>query len=339
MEPKSLTTPPTFETVPSRDVSGWSELSAILHGDQSKRFITLVVGAGIHQVPKWTCPHSYSSAQALGSWERLLDAVLPSTAHSESPSLRWELGILDSDADDAAQKKESRHFAKLCATVTAAEAAVLALQDSYEPVQKVLSSSLADHVISLNFDLVAERLHCPDFDPTQNGHMGQPANGLLTHHYGVHGKRFWHPHGDRNTKDAGCLGIRRYAITQGKLEEARNNFKSREPKGNSDVGKPHDYKSMTPETWIDLLMTSHLIFLGTSLSFNEWDIWFALVNRWRNYAKPENKKYEPKTFVLTTGENHKHLPSQFLRLDAPRYEDGWKWLGDMLLHKSTDERR
>jgi hypothetical protein len=252
--------------------------------------------------------------------------------------LRWELGILDSDADDAAQKRETKHFTKLCATVTTAEAAVLELLDSYEPVQRVLSSSLAEHVISLNFDLVAERLHCPDFDPTRDSNLGQPANGLLTHYYSAHGKRFWHPHGDRNTKDAGCLGIRQYAISQAKLEDARKNFKDKESKLNRKDGRPRDYKSMTTETWIDLMMISHLVFLGTSLSFNEWDIWFALVNRWRNYAKPENKKYEPKTFVLTTGKHHKYLPSQFLRLNAPRYEDGWKWLGDML-HKSNDECR
>jgi hypothetical protein len=127
VEPKSPATRPTLETVPSRDVGVWANLSAILHGDQIERFCTLTVGVGVYQVPTWICPHKYSSAKGLGSWDRSLDGVLPRAAHSKPSSLRWEPSALDSEVDDAAQRQDGRHFTELRATMTTAQTAVLAL--------------------------------------------------------------------------------------------------------------------------------------------------------------------------------------------------------------------
>ena len=77
-------------------------------------------------------------------------------------------------------------------------------------------------------------------------------------------------------------------------------------------------------------MSTDLIFVGRSLSFSELDLWFGLVNRWRNYAKRRNKKSEPKTFVLTSADAQAHLPPQFTRVSCPSWNKGWEWLGAIL---------
>ena len=302
---------------------GWQVLQSLVTAASTNdkgEGITLVIGAGIHQVPKWNCPCKHASATLLGSWDRLLDAVLPGMSHSTSPSLRWELGILSSVGLGAAQEKSDSLYKSLCGTVAAAEANVLTFPALYEPVRKVLASAVVQNVISLNFDLVAERLLCPYFDPRTGISNGNGKH--LTSHYKIHNKRHWHPHGNRHFGDDGCLGIRQYALKAADLETVRNKFKANEKKSG--------FKTKALSNWLDLMMSSNLIFLGTSLAFSEWDIWFALVNRWRNFAKEKNKRHEPKTFVLTTGADHDHLPAQILRLDATSYNQGWTWLGGIL---------
>lgn len=307
----------------------WHELAALL---ESKQTLTLVIGAGIHKVLHHDDPKIYESCLLLSSWLGLLSNTFPHFVHSKSPSLSWELCIQADSSKLSAKAREMSYMRKVRELVATAEEPVLRSHYFDARVARVLKSQKISDIVSLNFDLIAEQLLSKS--GADRSTLSQKTK-TSERHRKVGSKRIWHPHGDRGRIDLMHLGLRQYGLVIKPVEAARRKFKEWERKQKDKSKSP--FSSKEPSNWIDLMIGHHLIFIGCSLDFSEWDMWFALVNRWRNYAIPKNKRYEPKTFVLTTGKNHKHLPSQFLRLDAPKYEDGWKWLGDML-NKSTDGR-
>ena len=303
---------------------GWHKLTSLIHSNPEQR-ITLVLGAGIHNVPKWDCPLTSESGLLLGSWGALLDSISPKIPQSPSPILRWELALLQQHSDEQANERNSAEFSKLQQTVIAAESEVLDHQCQYDLVKAVIAASCVENIISLNFDLTIEHLLLKSGEPFPSV-ARDDAETNIADHLGRRRKTgrcvIWHPHGDRESSEGSCIGLREYALRAKDLEDARDNYKKAE--------RTKTFVASEPRTWIDLIMSTNVIFVGTSLDFSEWDIWFALVNRWRNYAKPDKKQYEPKTFVLTTGDRHASLPNQFTRLSAPDYEQGWKWLGAVM---------
>ena len=71
-----------------------------------------------------------------------------------------------------------------------------------------------------------------------------------------------------------------YAKAINWVDKARANFKARELKNEA---RPF-------QTWLDpFLSKQQIIFLGTSLDKAEWDIWFALLCRFRNFARFETE--------------------------------------------------
>ena len=299
----------------------WHELAALL---KSKQTLTLVIGAGIHRVLNHDDPKVYESCLLLSSWFGLLSNTFPHFVYSKSPSLSWELCIQTNSSKLSAKAREMSYMRKVRELVATAEETVLPAHHLNARVTRVLKSQKFSDIVSLNFDLIPEQLL------SKSG-----ANQIILcqktktseRHRKVSGKRIWHPHGDRGHIDLMHLGLRQYGLVIKPVESARK-FKEWERNQNDKSKFPFSLKE--PSNWIDLMIGHHLIFIGCSLDFSEWDMWFALVNRWRNYAIPKNKRYEPKTFVLTTGAEHKHLPSQFLRLGAPNYDQGWDLLGKLL---------
>ena len=313
--------------------SGWQVLQSLVSAtsinDKNNR-VALVVGAGIHQVPRNSHSIECESHSLLASWDRLLVRAFPTLAKASCPSLTWELGLQISQSNRQAQQTHRREFANVRRQLHDAELTARQSLGDYEDATRVLSSTRVSDIVALNFDLIAEHLiaHHYGIDLKRGG----AAKSATTRHRVIGRHRIWHPHGDRELAGSECIGLRQYGLNIAEIETAREDFKKREI-GN---GGKKRHLPMDPKTWIDIVMSNHLIFLGTSLDFAEWDIWFALVNRWRNYAKLRNKNFEPKTFVLTTKNHHSRLPTQFLRLDAPSYGWGWKRLGDILNRPTTE---
>ena len=71
---KSHSERPAKSQAPIQGDDGWSKLTNILNSRLEKSQITLVVGAGIHQVPKHTDPRTYENSLLLSSWDALLKA-------------------------------------------------------------------------------------------------------------------------------------------------------------------------------------------------------------------------------------------------------------------------
>jgi hypothetical protein len=313
--------------------SGWRVLQSLITAGSAadkNEGIALVIGAGIHRVPKNCHSVVCKKRLLLASWDRLLVEAFPTFAKSSCPSLAWELGLQLPQSNRQAQQTHKGEFVKVLRKLEDAERIARKSLGDYENATRVLGSTSVNEIISLNFDLIAEHLIADLYGiDLKRGGAGKSST---TRHRVIGRHRIWHPHGDRELAGSECIGLRQYGLNIAEIEVARKDFKKRE---NGNGGKKRDLP-MDPKTWIDIVLSNHLIFLGTSLGFAEWDIWFALVNRWRNYAKISNKNFEPKTFVLTTKNHHSRLPTQFLRLDAPSYGRGWKRLGD-ILNRSTTE--
>ena len=318
---KSHSERPAKDQVPFQSDNGWLELKNILNGRFVTSQITLVVGAGIHQVPKHTDPRTYESSLLLSSWDALLKRTFPHLAASSSPSLSWELGLQGGSRNISANERNKHEFRRVQTAIRNAERVLLLSPQSYALVTRVLRSTRIKDIISLNLDLVVEHLLSSSADDPPRV---TPATTRTDRHRVVNGIKVWHTHGDRSLNGSECLSLRSYGLSIAQIEIARCRFKrwERKPENNR--------KRKRPANWMEALLQDHLIMVGCSLNIAEWDIWFALVNRWRNYAKAANKRDEPKTFVLTTSTEHQHLPSQFLRLRATSYDQGWDWLGKLL---------
>ena len=104
------------------------------------------------------------------------------------------------------------------------------------------------------------------------------------------------------------------------MESARKTYKKREK-----IGKDEEF-----ETWLDpILSKRQLLVLGASLDPSEWDLWFALLCRWRNFARHDTEDWSPGTWVLSRKNDpkHRHLPTVYVeRLECDSYPESWRSL-------------
>ena len=84
---------------------------------------------------------------------------------------------------------------------------------------------------------------------------------------------------------------------------------------------------MESETWLDPLLSKKTLWvLGASLDQSEWDLWFALLCRCRNFARFQTEDWYPETLVLSRrGEaKHAHLPQGYVeRLERETFREAW----------------
>lgn len=88
--------------------------------------------------------------------------------------------------------------------------------------------------------------------------------------------RFWFPHGNVDNFKNITLGTREYSKRMNTIERLRKYSKSKE----------HDEKrgTYTETSWYHEMTHNPLLILGAEMSRDEWDLWFAIVNRERNHA-------------------------------------------------------
>ena len=68
------------------------------------------------------------------------------------------------------------------------------------------------------------------------------------------------------------------------------------------------------------------------MSKNEWDLWFALVNRQRNFAKKENQEYEHPIFQMRECECKNDAQHQWFEplFTGIKFDQQWKELEKLL---------
>ena len=240
---------------------------------------TLIIGAGIHaQALKGS---SYSSA-ALASWHNLLFAI--GAESFNNPLLGFESLVIKKAKDEkiAAYKAEQNLLKKIAETLEAEQTKIINDTNIEYPLSIFNPEKVSD-VIILNFDLVIEKLltkgNLPKLEKSpHNDSTYRTINGI----------RFWHPHGDIDKPVAIKFGVRNYGKNTKEVESLRALFKEDERDRSYDISKIND-------TWYSAIITNPLVFLGTSLSFDEWGLWFALTSRKRNFAQ---KGEEPPVYTL-----------------------------------------
>ena len=331
----------------------WESLNQFVaaNGEQCKYGkIALILGAGVHNLHGVCNWQENEARKTLSSWSTLLEKLGSENVSMLSPTLGWEFLSIDkgTHTEDQANKREKQLLKRLQSVILEAEKTLFKFYDEgLKPLSDIIRSPAVSDVISLNVDLLVERLYLNDKaipkvmpQSLQNTSL-QRRRELLCKSSGSK-LRVWHPHGDRRNCQSMAFGIWRYERLLNPLVAARGNIKMREKK----VGYAN-YQEMVanePENWLQLMMFRPLIFIGTSLDYAEWDIWYGLMARWRNFAKASKKSHLPPVWYLDVeglgGSNISKVPNgRVQRLAAPDWQTAWNWLAASLTLESTVEHQ
>jgi hypothetical protein len=260
-----------------------SQLERIKRGDSPK--LTVILGAGIHCMnPEGNNP--------LSSWSGLLNSVSNDMGYplvGDSPSMEWELiSMASKDGNQMAHEGERNFRKNLRDKIRDLESdAIRHGREFMEPLFEILDAGVVSDVVSLNLDLVLERLYAERHGRT----LKVQGKDRLSRFREIksdsgNGVRFWHPHGDIGSVETMLMGMWEYQKQLPKLRSKFNHFKSKERQSKR---KGFYFRvNRTAESWFELMMFRPLIFAGTSLHLAEWDLWYSLLLRWRNRSRSED---------------------------------------------------
>jgi hypothetical protein len=298
-----------------------------------KKFV-IIIGSGFHKEAHGDNVYNY-----LTDWSHFLKSIGSSSSESQNYILDFELLVAEKtrkQSEKNASKIELDLLKKLTKKIELDQIKVLTGTDTKYPL-KIFNPHKVSDVISLNFDLVpeilinngkipktrycnhifteGERIISKKIGITRHRIIGNKKNGSIT---------FWHPHGDIMAPDSIQLGIRKYGKSINEVELLRKRFKASEE---SKSKKTSDYI----ESWYDKIINQPVIILGASLSDNEWDLWFALINKIRNFSKADNKKYESKIYkMISKGEELRSNVFTELYPNSKDFKEQWQYIRDQL---------
>jgi hypothetical protein len=300
-----------------------------------------LLGAGIHNLHQATTAEQFEAKRLLSSWGWLLRELGGNDVPGLSPTIKWEFMALEDDTESVApaSKREKMLRKMIQERVQRAEKIVIDASNSANEnadLKRILLSPMVTDVISLNIDLLIERL--------ASGRMTLPKvvrtdetsierRREISRPNGAEALRVWHPHGDYESAETLSFGLWRYEQLLGPMKKARSSLKESEKKDRYDVIRTRVAK--TPSNWVELMMLRPLVIVGTSLNEAEWDIWYALLMRWRNFAKSENRQHELPIYLLRAESETSDPASlrllhsnRFKILSAPDWRTAWRWLAD-----------
>lgn len=300
--------------------------------------IVLIIGAGVHRAAKVKSPRGEAALQNLASWSGLQNGF-----HNGSQlghTLAWELNALaNQDTDKQASGRLEKAQGVLARQLE--EDAKRVLSFGWQPpeaLKLLLLSGIVSDVISLNVDLVLERWFAKDLNlalpavrhrnSSQKSKNNQNSDRVreFKKQYSTEMVTFWYPHGDLSKPTSLQFGLSDYAKAINWMEHARSKFKEREKSSE---------EANNLLTWLDpLLSKRQVLVLGASLDPAEWDLWFALLCRWRNFARHETADWYPLTKILssTNDISHNHLPLGYVeRIEGENYNSAWQYLLDWVM--------
>lgn len=253
---------------------------------------TIILGSGFHR-------QALGENSILSNWEKLLKQQDPDLKLTKFYLLDYEQLIIDSTVknkypelkDKTAAGVEKQISNNICQNIKKEQATVLNKRKYCYP-KNIFNPKKVSDIISLNFDTIAEELCCESAqikkpkklfvqsDSKSNRKFKIPYREI---DFGEQGSiRFWYPHGSIHDKSKNLLGIREYSKQIAIIEKLRNYSKSE--------------KKLI--SWYHQLTHNPVLILGASMQKDEWDIWFALINRARNFAKSDNQQYKYPIFQM-----------------------------------------
>lgn len=266
--------------------------------------LVIILGSGFHRqyLNGITDANQFSCLNKLYDWQKLLETVYDNYPHSGHYLKDFEDIIIKSARGDnpkingpnenlIASKIEDQCLKCIQSELAEVQEMVVKYYHNEVPLW-LFNSKIVSDVISLNFDLIPETLLSKRKRPPRSQLKDEPGfkgDVNITRHRAVNGVRFWHPHGDIASYKSIILSLRKYANLLPQVESLRKNFKAFNE-------KQRKYEAFT---WYTALTVRPVLVVGASISQLEWDLWFALANRRRNFAKPDNKKHELPIFKMT----------------------------------------
>jgi hypothetical protein len=265
-----------------------SELLYKINSGKGKKAV-VILGSGFHS-QAFKCEKN-----VLTDWETLLKKIYPKACITHNYTLDFESIVIAKTKGQESRAKYSSLIEKELLRDVANE--ILSVEiDRVKPLYplEIFNSKYVSDVISLNFDTVPERLlsgesklKCHYAPLTSKSKLTEDERNTLLYHE-VKGIKFWHPHGTVEKPGSILLGMRRYGQRIRIAERLRKHYKRKSKDGVLEIDGCN---------WYDLLITRPIIICGASLSPSEWDVWTALVNRRRNYAR--NYKREQPIYIMT----------------------------------------
>ena len=263
----------------------------------------IILGSGFHRqgLMNNICP----DLKILKDWNCLLKKLGVDFYPTNNNLLDFEQIILAETDKNPAYKTENKILKRVSQVIQKAQEEIFIINTKDYPVG-IFKSKYVSDVINLNYDLVAENLFAKSLGVTMprvsslnlRSNNSSKTDSIMkdaTRHFKIKVAKadnnisFWHPHGDINKPSTMIMGVRNYAKSIKNVEKLRNHAKSVHRKGAS----PNENY-----TWYDKLTQHPVLILGASLSQLEWDLWFAITNRMRNFAKTANKRYSYPIFQM-----------------------------------------
>ena len=240
--------------------------------------VTIIVGSGANK-------HALGNKTSiLTSWEKLLDSAFRKKSKSVSKNyiLDFESRLVEvtSTQDEKnAEKIQKDVLSKLSESIN--DEQVKKKYTANYPTY-LFDNRIVANVISLNFDLIPEIILSGGKIPKlgkRHESMSAFGDSNVSRYREIDGIRFWHPHGDIQNKKSLVLGMRQYIKNLEYLEIMRRKQKS----------SKNAVENSFANSWYEALVHFPVIVIGAGLSDNELDIWGALINRERNFAKKTNR--------------------------------------------------
>jgi hypothetical protein len=289
---------------------------------------SIILGSGFHR-------QVLRTSSILSNWEKLLkeqDSELTLTGFYPLDFEQLIIRRTGNQKDEESRQKaagemEKRISEEICFDLKCAQEKALKFNKKCYPT-RIFNPKKVSDVVSLNFDITAETLCCIEakkkasdlkysvFKSEKNEELKIPYREV---EFMKEQKiRFWYPHGSVHDKDTITLGTREYAKRFNTIERLRNHSKSE--------------KENEPISWYHQITHNPVLILGAHMSRDEWDIWFALVNRERNFAKKDNQQYKYPIFQMRESEcnndyRHEWFEPLFTGLN---FEEQWEELGERL---------
>lgn len=292
---------------------------------------TIILGSGFHR-------QALGSNTILSNWEKLLKDQEPDLNLTGFYPLDFEQLIVrrtGNQKDEKAPQRpagemEKRISDEICFDLKCAQEKALKFKKRCYPAGIFNPSKVSD-IVSLNFDTTAEEI-CRVL-AKQRKVIYNPVNFISEHNEkleipcwevrfnNAEKIRFWHPHGSILDKDKITLGTREYAKRFQTIERLRKHSKSE--------------KDDTPTSWYHQIVHNPILVLGAELSKDEWDIWFALVNRERNFAKNKNQQFKYPIFQMRECECKKDVQHEWFQplFTGMTFDQQWKKLEELLKTK------
>lgn len=254
---------------------------------------TIILGSGYH------C-EALGNNSILSNWELLLKRLDPKIKTTKFFPLDYEqiiinesLKSLDLDPEGKNSSQIEQRVAKiLCHDLKCEQKKSLTFYKERYP-SMIFNPEKVSDIISLNFDTLAEELCCSIlsgnmpaeskksiFNSSENKRFEIPY--LEVKSSTEKSIRFWYPHGSIHEPGLLKLGTREYSNHLIQVERLRKYSKMKE-KNSSDI---------IDTSWYHQIIVNPVLILGAELSNAEWDIWFALVNRERNFSRKQEHKFQ-----------------------------------------------